>query len=219
MVTKRDRSIIDDLNRFRCLSRDDIIDLHFRHIKHPATGCNIVMKRLRRDKYVEVSTKVQPYIYFPSPSLIKKDSQKIPHFLAIVDVYKQLLRYEKPSQTVIEPKYGKGLCEPDMFVIWKREPIWIEVQRSIYSEKVMNEKMERYTAYYHSKKWAKEEWQLSDKKLFPIVLILTDTRYNIDVDFKVHQVRTIKEFLDYFEKPKTNNKVKFDGGGIKLKFG
>lgn len=213
-LNKRDRAIINDLNRFRCLSRDDIIDLYFKNKKNPINCCNDVMKRLRRDGYVEVSTKTQPYIYFPSPSPIKKDSQKIPHFLAIVDVYKQLKTFENPSHLIIEPKYGKGLCEPDLFVIWKREPIFIEVQRSIYSEKVMNEKMERYTAYYNSRSWEKEEWQKADKKVFPKVVILTDSRYNIETEFKVYQVRNVGEIANFF-KPKNV----METGGIKFKIG
>ncbi|MHA4119940.1 replication-relaxation family protein, partial [Bacillus cereus] len=48
-MKSRDKAIIKDLCRFRCLSRDDIIDLHFQGLKKAVTSCNTVMKRLRRD--------------------------------------------------------------------------------------------------------------------------------------------------------------------------
>lgn len=43
--------------------------------------------------------------------------------------------------------------EPDIFMIWKRAPFFLEIQRSIYSEKVMNEKVNRYVSYYMSNEW------------------------------------------------------------------
>ena len=97
----------------------------------------------------------RPYIYFPQPSTIRKTSQKIPHFLAIVNVYKQLLQYEKPKVFKVEPKYGKAYMEPDIFTIWRQSPFFIEVQNSVYSKKVMQEKVNRYEFYFHSLEWRK----------------------------------------------------------------
>jgi hypothetical protein len=107
-MKKRDLAILNDLQRFRCLTRNDIIELHFSNLKQPVTCCNTVLKRLSRDGYIEVSTKQQPYIYFYAPCPIKKDSTKIPHFLKIVEFYKSLLKYEEPKSFIVEPKFGKG---------------------------------------------------------------------------------------------------------------
>lgn len=93
-MKNRDKAILSDLKRFRCMSRDDIIDLHFNGLKNAVTCCNTVMKRLRRDGQVDANITQQPFIYFPQPSTLRKTSQKIPHFLGIVDVYKQLIHYE-----------------------------------------------------------------------------------------------------------------------------
>src|SRR4051812_25190453 len=105
-MNKRDLSILKDLERFRVLSRDDIAFLHFKHLKRPIKCCNDVLKRLRRDNQIEANIERQPYLYFVSPSPIKKDSAKIPHFLKIVDFYKTLLEYETPRIFNVEPKYG-----------------------------------------------------------------------------------------------------------------
>lgn len=196
-MRKRDLAIINDLQRFRCLTRDDIIDLHFKGLKQAVTGCNTVLKRLRRDGYIEVNTNHHPYLYFPSPAPIKKDSTKIPHFLQIVEFYKSLLKYEPPKTFIVEPKYGpKGTIEPDIFMIWKHAPFFIEIQRSIYSEKVMSAKVKRYEDYYFSNEWQQEPWQPKNKKVFPVVILITDTRYKINSSYiKFYQVQSIEDLL------------------------
>jgi hypothetical protein len=105
---------------------------------------------LSRDGYIEVSTKQQPYIYFYAPCPIKKDFTKIPHFLKIVEFYKSLLKYEEPKSFIVEPKFGKGFMEPDASMRWKKGPFFVEIQRSVYSDKVMQEKVGRYEAYFMS---------------------------------------------------------------------
>lgn len=198
-MRKRDKAILDDLNRFRCMSRDDIMDLYFSHLKEPVKGCNAVLKRLRRDGYIEANTNHQPFVYFQNPSPIKKDSQKIPHFLSILDVFKQLLKYEKPKQFIVEPKYGKDYMEPDAFAWWKKNVFFIEVQRSIYSEKVMYAKIERYEKYFESREWYNELWQIGSKKVFPKIILITDTRYAIKSNnFSIFQVGSIKEFIENY---------------------
>ena len=193
-MNERDKAIISDLERFRCLMRDDIIDLHFGNIKNSVDQANKVLKRLRRDGHIECSTSQRMYMYFPKPS-IKKDSAKIHHFLAIARLYKQLKEIETPRIFEVEPKYGKGNPEPDVFMIWKRTPFYVEIQRSVYSHKVMTDKMKRYERYWASEEWKNESWQPADKKIFPLVWILSDTVYNIDVPFRVYQTKTVEEML------------------------
>ncbi|MGD6879286.1 replication-relaxation family protein [Bacillus infantis] len=209
----RDMAILNDLQRFRCLSRDDIIDMHFQGLKQPVTSCNTVLKRLRRDGYIEVNNDRQPYIYFPAPASIKKDSAKIPHFLMIAQFYKQALVYDVPKTFIVEPKYGKEYMEPDAFMIWKRAPFFVEIQRSVYSDKVMQEKARRYEAYYHSREWEKEPWQ-PEKKAFPVVIMVTDTKYNIASScVRFIQVQSPEQLLAMFI-PKPGINI---NGSLKLK--
>ncbi|HDR7924890.1 TPA: replication-relaxation family protein [Bacillus paranthracis] len=196
-MRNRDMAILKNLTKFRCMSRDDIVELHFSHLKNPITSCNTVLKRLRRDGHVEVNTTFQPYVYFPQPSAIRKTSQKIPHFLGIVDAYKQLIQNEKPKIFKVEPKYGKECMEPDIFTIWRKAPFFIEVQKSIYSKAVMQEKIKRYEMYFCGMKWQEESWQPSNKKIFPSILILTDRKYDVSsANFRIFQANSIKDFLN-----------------------
>lgn len=196
-MRNRDKAILNNLKRFRCMSRDDIIDLHFQGLKNAVTCCNTVMKRLRRDGHVDANISQQPYIYFPQSSTLRKTSQKIPHFLGIVDVYKQLIYYEKPKLFKVEPKYGKEFMEPDAFTIWRRSPFFIEVQRSVYSKKVMQDKINRYELYFHSQEWHNESWQPKESKFFPSILIITEKYYNISsFSLRIFQASSISNFLN-----------------------
>lgn len=194
-MRQRDKAILNDLNRFRVMSRDDIIDIHFAELKNPITSANLVLKRLRRDDHIEANLDRQPFLYFPSPSPIKKESAKIPHFLAIVDFYKQARKHGEPKVFTVEPKYGKYFMEPDIFMLWKGAPFFVEIQRSIYSDKVMAEKFDRYERYFHSEEWKRETWQPQQKKVFPYVWIISDNRYNIDRPFRVFQSRDVSELM------------------------
>ncbi|MGG4035035.1 replication-relaxation family protein [Paenibacillus cisolokensis] len=174
----RDRAIISDLERFRCLTRDDVAELHFAGLRDPVKAANAALLRLRRDGRIAVSRARRKYIYFPVPG-IKKDSAKIDHFLAIVDFYRQLRRIEEPRRFEVEPKYGKGRPEPDVFTIWKGVPWFVEIQRTVYSDKVMSQKLDRYEAYFHSGEWEREPWQPREKKYFPYVWILGAVNYRV----------------------------------------
>ena len=193
-MNERDKAIISDLERFRCLMRDDIVELHFKDIKNSVDRATKVLKRLRRDGHIDCSTSQRMYMYFPKPS-IKKDSAKISHFQAIVQFYKQVSAIDKPRIFIVEPKYGKGNPEPDIFMIWRRTPFYVEIQRSVYSQKVMTEKMKRYERYWISEEWKNELWQPTNKKVFPLIWMLSDTSYNIDTPFKVYQTRTVDELV------------------------
>jgi hypothetical protein len=211
-MKKRDLSILNDLQRFRCLTRDDIIELHFKHLKQPVTGCNTVLKRLRRDGYIEVNMNYQPYVYFSSPSPIKKNSAKIPHFLKIVEFYRDVSKIGEIKTFTVEPKYSKGFMEPDIFMIWKRAPFFVEIQRSVYSKRVMNDKVQRYESYFLSNEWQQESWQPQERRVFPTVLIVTDTRYNIDSpNVKFIQIQNIEQLLNMTKKP-----VKKEGIQVKI---
>lgn len=220
-MRKRDMSILKDLNRFRCMTRDNIIDFHFSQLKNPISCCNTVLKRMRRDGHIEVNTTQQPYIYFPSPSPIKKDSAKIPHFLKIIDFYKSLLEFEHPKSFNVEPKYGKGFMEPDAFMIWKRGPFFVEIQRSVYSHKVMNEKFNRYLAYYMSNEWQNEPWQPANKSIFPKIILITDTRYQLPKHsaVKFFQVQNIKQFVEMTSQAREIKKSAQNIDGITVRIG
>lgn len=79
-MNKRDLQIINNLERFRVMGRNDIVDLHFNHLKNPITSANFVLKRLVRDKKIQVNTAFRPYVYFPIHSTIKSNSTKKPTF-------------------------------------------------------------------------------------------------------------------------------------------
>jgi hypothetical protein len=169
-MMERDKRIVADLERFRVLTRDDIVDLHFGGMKYPVADANKVLLRLVQQKRVAVSKERRMYHYFPLPS-IKRDSTKIPHYLAIAGFYRELRKHAEPKQFIVEPKLGgKGLPEPDAFAIWMGRAIYIEIQRSVYSVKQWRDKYNRYEAYHLS-----DLWKRGNISRFPMVWIIGKT--------------------------------------------
>lgn len=191
MLTKRDRAIINDLNKFRVMDRDSIAELHFVGLKNPKYAANNVLLRLVRDGKIHRSTAFVPYIYFGPDVSIKKNSAKIGHFLAILNVYKEMRALGSLGVFLVEPKYGRKSdgAEPDIYATYRRTPFFIEVQKTIYSEKLMRAKLERYVDLFRSGLLTKP---------FPHVLILSDHRYAIDGNypFRVFQAESFAQFLN-----------------------
>jgi hypothetical protein len=190
-LTNRDKAIIKDLNKFRVMDRDSIAELHFSNVKNQKDSTNHVLLRLLRDGHIQRSTAFNPYVYFGPDVNIKKDSAKINHFLAILNVYKELRKLGNLETFLVEPKFGKkGECaEPDIYCKYRNRFFFVEVQRTVYSEKLMNEKLDRYIDLYNTGNITSP---------FPHVLILSEQRYAIDDEypFKVFQAESFTQFIN-----------------------
>lgn len=189
-LTNRDKAIIKDLVKFRVMDRDSIAELHFNNLKNPQKDANNVLLRLLRDGHIERSTSFTPYVYFVAETSIKKNSQKIHHFLAILNVYKEIKKLGNLETFFVEPKYGKKseCAEPDIFCVYRKTNFFVEVQRTLYSPKQMSEKLDRYIDLYNLE-------IMEDP--FPHVLILSDQRYAIDGEhpFKIFQAESFTKFV------------------------
>lgn len=200
MLTNRDKAIIKDLAKFRVMDRDSIAEMHFSHVKRPHVAANNVLLRLLRDGEIQRSTKYTPYLYFGPDVQVKKNSQKIGHFLAILNTYKEIRKHGKVESFLVEPKYGKkGIVEPDIYMYFRETSFFIEVQNSIYSQKQMEEKLERYVDLFKSGFMATP---------FPHVLILSEQRYGLDSSypFKVFQSESFTSFLNSLKSFKQERK-------------
>lgn len=172
MLRDRDKAIISDLERFRAMKREHISTLYFQHVKNPTKEANNVLLRLKREGHISVSTDRRMYTYYPAKS-IKKNSSKLDHYLSIVDFYCLINQHNKPRRFDVEPKLDvKGTIEPDVFLIWNNTAFFVEIQKSDYSKKQWQDKMNRYEQYYQSGLWKNLDWQPQDKKLFPIIWIV-----------------------------------------------
>lgn len=200
MLTKRDKAILADLRRFRVMDRDSIAEMHFAGLKHPVNAANAVLLRLVRDGYVKRTTKTQPYCYFDAESTVKPNSAKLAHWLAILDVYKDVRKHGVVEQFTVEPKYGvKGTVEPDAFMVFRKTAFFIEVQNSVYSAKQMKRKFDRYVDLFDS--------EVIDGK-FPHVLMISEQRYALEgYPFRVFQAPSFTEFMRSLK------------GGIKVRIG
>ena len=180
------------------MDRDSIAQLHFSNLTRPHKACNNVLLRLVRDGYIQRNTNFSPYVYMPVDSPIKKNSQKAQHYLAILETYKEIIKCGIAEEFLVEPRYGnKGTVEPDIFLKFRGTQFFIEVQRTIYSDKQMDDKIDRYINLFHQ----------NILEPFPHVLIITDTRYPVDtkLPFRVFQASSFVEFLNSLKPKKIIN--------------
>jgi hypothetical protein len=224
-LTERDRLLIADLERFRVMDRDSIAELYFSELKNPIQGANSVLKRLHRDRLIERSNAFMPYVYMPVDSKMKKNSQKILHYLAILSTYKQMCQYKKPKMFIVEdkPTGKKGGIEPDFCAIFNGGVFWGEVQRNQYSEAMIAKKISMYEDFYRDGGWQTMNWQPEGKTIFPTILFITPVRYKIETKLRVVQVADIHELMTKFgpqsvqSKPTVKQPSNFDG--IKINIG
>ncbi|MBT2722336.1 hypothetical protein [Bacillus sp. ISL-46] len=211
MLNNRDKAIIKDLNRFRVMDRDSIAELHFSSVKKPERAANNVLLRLLRDGEIQRSRSFVPYVYFGPEINMKQNSAKIAHFLAILNTYKEMRKLGKLTTFLVEPKYGsKGIVEPDIFAQFRDTNFFIEVQRTIYSEKQMTEKINRYLEFFHSGVMAKP---------FPHLLILSEQRYAIDMElpFELFQAQSFTQFADSLKEKKAPTQIQINSTKTNLR--
>ncbi|MBX9971019.1 hypothetical protein ACFW1J_26310 [Priestia aryabhattai] len=202
-LSQRDKDIIAFINQFRAVDRDSLVDLFFKQLKSPINACNSVMVRLYRLGLIERTQQYSPTVYLPVDAKIKKNSQKILHFLSILDTYKQMCAYSTPKQVIVEdkPTGRKGGIEPDLFCIFKGSPFWIEIQRNQYSEQKIQAKISLYEEFFFSDEWKALQWQPEDRAaLFPSIILITPVRYAVSSDhIRIIQVATIHELMKKYK--------------------
>lgn len=197
-MNRRDAEILNSLKQFRVLNRDQIIRLHFQNVKDKINSANKVLKRLQRDGHILCDPSSRPFLYFPNPSTLKKNSGKTNHFSEIANFFIEASEIGSVREYQVEPKLGqKGTVEPDLFFIWEGTPFFVEIQRSNeYNKKYMKKKLERYGAYFYGEEWKTLPWQKKSVKRFPYVLVISDREYSLEEQtFRVFQSRTMEEFM------------------------
>jgi len=224
-LSQRDNDIIAFINQFRAVDRDSLVNLFFKQLKSPVNACNSVMVRLYRLGLIERTQQYSPTVYLPVDAKIKKNSQKILHFLSILDVYKQMCTYSTPKQVIVEdkPTGRKGGIEPDLFCIFKGSPFWIEIQRNQYTEQKMQAKVNLYEEFFFSDEWRSLHWQPEDRPvLFPSVILITPVRYAVTSDYiRIIQVASIHELMEKYkgsskQTKEVRSRTTSSSGGIKI---
>ncbi|WP_375347286.1 hypothetical protein ACEWPB_27680 (plasmid) [Priestia megaterium] len=224
-LSQRDKDIIGFIDQFRAVDRDSLVELFFKHLKSPVNACNSVMVRLYRLRLIERTQQYSPTVYLPVDAKIKKNSQKILHFLSILDVYKQMCTYSVPKNVIVEdkPTGRKGGIEPDLFCIFKGSPFWVEIQRNQYSEQKMQAKVNLYEEFFFSDEWKSLHWQPEDRPaLFPSVILITPVRYAVYSDhIRIIQVSSIHELMEKYkgsskQTKEVRSRTTSSSGGIKI---
>jgi hypothetical protein len=215
-VKTRDLLIIKSLEKFKCLSRDQISALHFSKHARPHVSANQVLKRLRRDNYITANTdrSFQQYIYFNNPSPIKMDSQKLDHYLLMNQTIIDMMKYSPISEFQFEISVPDAEFIPDIHVRgWLDNDWFIECQNSLYTTKQLYQKLDRYKSYFE-KGYGNSERVLIIGKV--------NLKFNHeDYPFKVKQVRDIEDLRETIQKYKEvkyrqfKEKMKIENASLK----
>ncbi|MFJ7680352.1 replication-relaxation family protein [Peribacillus sp. NPDC097198] len=189
-MKKRDLEILSSLEKFKCLTRDQIAALHFSANARPHVSANNVLKRLRRDGYITANTdrSFHQYIYFNAPSPIKTDSQKIGHYLMINQGFIDMGKYGAVNRYEIEPSIENAEFIPDVSCNWLDIDWYLEFQNSLYTTKQMYSKLDKYSNYYY-----KGEWKAG--RLLIIGKINMQFKAE-DYPFKVKQINSIDDLKE-----------------------
>ncbi|MEH7086497.1 replication-relaxation family protein [Neobacillus drentensis] len=191
----RDLEILKSLEKFKCLTRDQIAAIHFNKNARPHISANQVLKRLRRDNYITANTdrSFQQYIYFNNPSPIKLDSQKLDHYLLMNQTIIDMMQYSPITEFHFETSIPDADFIPDINVKgWLDNDWFIECQNSLYTTKQLYSKLDRYKSYFDKGYWNNEK-----------VLIIGKVNLKFDTDdypFKVKQVRGIEDLSDVIKR-------------------
>ena len=216
-MRKRDLEILSSLEKFKCLTRDQIAALHFSNNARPYISANPVLKRLRRDGYITANTdrSFQQYIYFNNPSPIKTDSQKIDHFLMINQGYIDMTKYGKVNEYEIESKLADAEFISDVRANWMECNWFIEFQNSLYTTKQFYDKLNKYVDYYNRGYWNNER-----------VLIVGKINLKFDPSdypFKIKQISCIDDLkpdIDQLREARLNGvrrgNTPLEEGGIRV---
>lgn len=193
----RDKLILEQLEQFRVLTRDQLIELNFSDQKQPVVSCNRVMRRLVDRGHVRVNKNVLPHDYFLKECKVKEDSIKLKHFKAITDFTISAMKLGNLKEYEVEPKLGeKGIVEPDLFMIWNGAPFFVEVQRLRQSKAFIRKKIKDYGSYFYSGEWKDLHWQPKNKFVFPYIWIVSEKPYELpETTLKVFQTRDVEHFI------------------------
>ncbi|QKE72689.1 hypothetical protein HPK19_07645 [Arthrobacter citreus] len=69
-------------------------------------------------------------------------------------------------------------------MIFNNTPFFVEVQLTHYSKSIMNEKLKRYEAYFHSYEWVSLQWR-PEQPFFPYIVIFSEHHCEIDTFLQV----------------------------------
>ncbi|MCM3456553.1 replication-relaxation family protein [Heyndrickxia oleronia] len=207
-MKKRDLDILNSLEKFKCLTRDQIAALHFSKNAYPHIAANNVLKRLRRDEYITANTdrSFQQYIYFLNPSRMKTDSQKIDHFLMIAQGYIDMMKFSPLVRYEIEPKIDDATFIPDVHCRWLDNDWFLEFQNSLYTVKQLYTKLDKYKEYHDKGYWKNER-----------VLIIGKINLKFDPNdypFKIKQIKCFSELEHTINRFKNIKNI--DGISIKI---
>lgn len=220
-MNERQRAIISAVEQFRSLSRVHIEKMYFEGTRNAKNNANNVLKKLVDRGYLIQNKSFQPYVYHIKGTKIKQNGQKVSQYLQFADIYLDMLKHGSVKRIDIEPRYRGVEVRPDMFCVWKGSLWFIECQNSLFSEKQMNEKLQRYEKLFLNGQYKQLPFQIYEKKPMPNVLIIGEgVPYPVtSKHIRIFQSKNIDDFMAMIEHSKQTKVKTASNGVIRWKLG
>lgn len=174
---------------FPAANRDQLARLFFSDRSNPILKCTQTMQQYRQDKpkWIDVNKEKRPYVYFAYPLRIKKQSAKLDHWMALVDVYHDLKEAAVPFEIVeMEYSFGKGYPQPDLILQINDHCLFVEVQRT--KETRMQKKIDQYRNLF-----IKSKHEIFCKEF--VIWLRTDRKYKVKSEISLIQCIDVKELM------------------------
>jgi hypothetical protein len=148
------REIEQYFRTFPLSSRDQLLKWFYDGDTKKANLVNAKLLKLVERGKLKVNRDRRPYVYFAPDTKVKKQSNKLDHYLAAVDFYIWFAnscreyRNEIPKVLAFEHNFGKGKAKPDIVLKWLNKVYFVEVQRTIIPQRRMDKKLKLYEEVY-----------------------------------------------------------------------
>lgn len=175
------KDILKHFETFPASSRDQLLRLFYGGDKKKIPTLNEKLLKLRDRGLIDVNKEIKPYVYFSVPLRVKKRSNKLDHHLAIVNFWIKMIESGKPPAILgYEYNFGENMARPDLIITWGNKPYFVEIQRTIISQKRMEKKIKLYEEVYIEKKYK----QFGDDF---VVWLISPVQYDIKTKLNVKQ--------------------------------
>lgn len=135
---------------FPVSSRDQLLRRFYDGRQSAVRKLNEKLRRLVDRQQLEVNREIRPYVYFSVPRRIPLRSAHLTHHLAVVTFFLEVEAFSHrkkiapPRVIALEQGFGKGYPRPDLILEWQGRTKYVEVQRTITSDRRMQTKVTEY---------------------------------------------------------------------------
>lgn len=184
--------IREHFETFPVSSRDQLLR-RFYQGRNDRTAVRKINEKLRKlvdRQQLDVNREIKPYVYFSVPRRIPLRSAALSHHLAVVSFFLMVESFSRrrnlsdPLVVALEQGFGKGYPRPDLILEWQNRFHYVEIQRTVTSNRRMQTKVKEYEKLVADAKYK----EMSER--FDSLWIVGSKRYQLDTKLPIEYYLT-----------------------------